>query len=158
MSNSMRAMLGVLLVVLASVVLVRNGQRSTARSARATEMANAPAATTPTQNQLRQLLVERKRLLDGIVALEAKSLEYGRGDVSEYTQARKAALLAGIDLCETKEQRIEIRREVVQLYTEAEKSLQREAAAGQRPQTALDKMKVARIEAEIDLLREQLKR
>ncbi|MBN1363034.1 MAG: hypothetical protein JW993_20715 [Sedimentisphaerales bacterium] len=50
----------------------------------------------------------------------------------------------------------DLTEEIVQLYAEVEQSLQNAAAAGQRPQTAVDKMKVARLEAEIDLLREQL--
>ena len=86
-----------------------------------------------------------------------RSPEHGQGSVSDYTQARITALLAGIDLCDTKADRIEIHSEVIKLWKEIEKQMEREIEKGQCPAVEMNKISVARLEAEIDLLREQLR-
>ena len=136
---------------------IHNGISNQTRKAPETPSSTtAQGGSIAIQAQMRQLLLERNDLLERQVGIEKKSLEYGRGTVSEYAQARIAALLAGIDLCNNKSERHEIHGEIVELYKEIEKQTEREIERGQRPTAGLVKTRVARLEAEIDLLKEQL--
>ena len=82
-------------------------------------------------------------------------VQAGRATKSDYVRVKKAALLAGIELCNTKSERLEIRREIVNLYIELEELNKRRVEAGLMPDTR--KARINRLEAEIDLLKEQLK-
>ena len=157
MSKLMRVMLSVSLVVMTFTVLQQYKHLGTSRSAMAAETATAQAPAAQTHYLLRQLLLERKRLLERNVEEMKRSLEYGQGSVSDYTQARITAVLAGIDLCDTKADRIEIHSEVIKLWKEIEKQMEREIERGQRPAVEMNKISVARLEAEIDLLKELLR-
>jgi hypothetical protein len=133
--------------------------QTTLKSARANETlasTSAQTAAAATQEQLRQLLLERKRLLEKRVEDMKVFFDAGRVSGSEYVKIKEAALLAGLDLCDTKAERIEIRREIVELYKEAEAWTKRRAENGRAPQSELDEARVARLEAEIQLLKEQL--
>ena len=77
--------------------------------------------------------------------------------MSEYAQAKKVALLGGIDLCNSKGERMQIHREIVELCIEVERRMEKEIARGRIAPAGLDKVRVARLESEIDLVREQLK-
>ena len=125
--------------------------------ARAAETPSAQAGDTATEAQLRQLLMERKKILDRIVDTIERRRQSGQWDLREYSHAKKAALFAGIDLCETKEDRIGIRKEIVQLHDAIDRQTQMEFSAGQIGQQELAEARAARLESEIDLLREQLK-
>lgn len=157
MSKSVKAILAVLLIASVSIVLLQNHSLTALESAMASETPPAQIDNTAAQEQLHQLLLERKSLLESIADTEKLSLEYGRGSVREYCQAKKAALLAGIDLCTTKAERVEILKKIVQLHDNIDRQNEMEAAAGQIGQSGLARARADRLESEIDLLREQLK-
>ena len=114
------------------------------------------AGSNAIQDQMRQLLLERKHLLERNAAEIKNSFQHGRESASDYVRARIAALLAGIDLCNTKAERIEIHNEVVKLWIELERSMEAEYRGGQLSVGGLNHVKIARLEAEMDLLKEQL--
>jgi len=70
---------------------------------------------------------------------------------------KTASLTAGVDLCVTRDDRVRIYAEIVKFYKQSEALAKRRFEHGYGGQVALGKIKVARIESEIDLLREQLK-
>lgn len=159
MSRPLKAVLTAWLVIAAVAVFLLDGNRTTTRSARATESlasTTVQAAGNATQEQLRQLLLERKQLLEKMADNMKQYVEAGRASGSAYAKAKEAAMLAGLDLGNTKAERIEIRRAIVELYKEAEAWTKRRAATGRAPQSEMDEARVARLEAEIDLLKEQL--
>ncbi len=121
-----------------------------------TASANNSALRAALQAKIRQVLLERKTYLERIAKEKEIALKLGRGTLRDYKQARVAALLAGIDLCDTKAERIEIRRENLKLLTDIEKSMEREYRTGHLPEGALHQHRIARMEAEINLLKEQL--
>ena len=116
MLKPMRAILAVLLVALVSTVLLQNNSPNALESVKAAESPAADTATSVIQERLHQLLLERKSILDGIAEAIERQMKFGRGNLIEYAQARKAALLAGIDLCESKDERISIRKDIVKLH------------------------------------------
>jgi hypothetical protein len=157
MSKSLKAIFAVLLIVLVSTVLLQNHRLNIFKSARAAE--TSPAQASPsniTQERLQQLLWERKSMLDDVAALIKIQLPFGRGTLREYSQAKQTALLAGIDLCETKEERISIYKEIVQLQDPIDTQVQMEAEAGVIGSQSLAQARLDRLASEIDLLREQL--
>ena len=159
MSRPLKATLVALLMITASAIFMQDNNGNASKLAKAAETPTAPltqASSNAIQDQIRQLLLERKRLLERNAEDMKKSVEYGQGSMSDYTQARITALLAGIDLCDTKAERIEIHSEVIKLWKEVEKEMERAFYNGQRPAAGLNKIRVARLEAEIDLLKEQL--
>jgi hypothetical protein len=105
---------------------------------------------------LRKLLLQRKEILDRMAESIRRWVEAGRSEAAEYAEARQAALLAGLDLCETRTERIEIRREILQWHVKAEAWAQQRVASGRATEMDLDKIRVTRLEAEIELLKEQL--
>jgi len=153
----MQAMLAALLIALVCSVLLQNHRLTVLKSARAAETPSAQAGDTATQAQLRQLLLERKKILDRIVDIIDRRRHSGQWDLGDYSRAKKAALLAGIDLCETKEERIGIRKEIVQLHHAIYRETQMDCSAGQIGQQGLAEARAARLDSEIGLLREQLK-
>jgi hypothetical protein len=157
MSKSLKAILAASLITFVSAVLLQNHRLNIVRSARAAESSSVKTENTVTQERLHQLLLERKQILDGIADNIKKQMKFGRGVLREYSQARKTALLAGIDLCQTKEERISIRREIVRLHDAIGKQIQMEADVGQIGTNGLSKARADRLKSEIELLREQLK-
>jgi hypothetical protein len=148
-----------LVLIGASAPFFLGDNRTTLRSARAGESlasTTSQAAGEAMQKQLRQLLLERKQLLEKRVEDMKVFVDAGRVSGSEYAKAREAALLAGLELCNTKAERIEIRREIVEIYKVAEAWAKRRADTGRATQSELDEAKVACLEAEINLLREKL--
>ncbi len=143
MSRPSRILLAVLLAALALAGCQRNAKRAT------------PESPQPHKDQLHQLLLERQQLLEGIADNAKEYVDAGRMTASEYAAAKKAALLAGIDLCDTQAERIEIRKEVVGLDREAEAWMERRAASGRAGEGGRDQARLTRIESEIDLLKEQ---
>ena len=157
MSKPMKAILVALLIALVSSVLLQNHRLTVLKSAWAAETRSVQTANTATHKQLHQLLLKRKDVLDSIVDNINRRRESGRWDLREYSRAKKTALLAGIDLCETKEERVGIRKEIVQLHDAIDRQILMETAAGAIGPQGLAEAKAARLESEIDLLREQLK-
>ena len=157
MSKPLKASFAALLISTVSLVFLRYD------SGYALELVRAAETQTPSQvevpdnairDQLRKLLLERRQILNRIAQDMEVRLKHGVGNISEYGQAKKAALLAGIDLCNTGGERIEIYQEIVKLYKELEEHDKRCAEAGMIGQEGLHAVRVARLEAEIDLLRE----
>ena len=157
MSKLMRVMLSVSLVVMTFTVLQQHKHLGMSRSAAAAETATAQAPAAQTHYLLRQLRLERKRLLDEIAEDIKRTMEAGQSSMTVYMEARIASLTAGIDLCETKEDRIAIHAEIIKLHGKTEALITRLVESGQAHQVDLDKAKVARLESEIDLLKEKLK-
>jgi predicted kinase len=119
--------------------------------------AGAKAAGNATQDRLRQLLLERKQLLDKIAEIAKRSFEAGRMNVAEYAHVKRSALLAAIDLCNNKSERIEIHSEIVKLYRDLERSAERLVETGDSTLAEAYKVRAVRLESEIDLLKEQLR-
>jgi hypothetical protein len=153
MSKRLRVVLVACLMTIASIVLIQYG-RPIVRSATASE---SPAVSA--QDQLHQKLVERKQLLDQVVKELELSVKFGRGSITslEYRQAEEAALRAGLDLCQSKEERISIFEEVLKSYATREKQLELEFELGYRPPADMREAKLARLGVEIALLKEQLR-
>jgi len=105
---------------------------------------------------LRKLLLQRKEILDRMAETIRRWVEAGRSEATEYAEARRAALMAGLDLCETRAERIEIRREILQWHVKAEAWAEQRVTSGRATEMDLDKIRVTRLEAEIELLKEQL--
>ena len=109
------------------------------------------------QKQLRALLLERKQLMDSSSDRAELLMTAGRMEFVEYAQLKKAALLAGINLCNTKQERIEIHMEVVKLSIQVSENVERMAESGRASSQEWHDAKLARLEAEIALLQERLK-
>jgi hypothetical protein len=160
MSRPLKAFLTVLLLIAIYTVFLLGNNGDTSKQARAAESSASTTIQTERntiQEQLRQLLLERKQLLENMADSHEKLLEAGRSSTSAYLKAKRAALLAGLDLCNTKAEQIEIRKDIVMLYKKAEASMKRYVEDGRVPQGELEEVRVARLEAEIKLLKEQLK-
>ena len=148
MSKPLKASFAALLISTVSLVFLRYD------SGYALELVRVEVPDNAIRDQLRKLLLERRQILNRIAQDMEVRLKHGVGNISEYGQAKKAALLAGIDLCNTGGERIEIYQEIVKLYKELEEHDKRCAEAGMIGQEGLHAVRVARLEAEIDLLRE----
>ncbi|MBN2314480.1 MAG: hypothetical protein JXM79_11160 [Sedimentisphaerales bacterium] len=155
MSKSLKAFFMAFMLIAASGVFLMGNQWDTVKSARAGESFTSTDSKV-TQEQLRELLLERKRILEKRVENMKVFFNAGRVSGSEYAKAKEAALLAGLDLCHTKAERVTIRREIVGIYQEAEGWTKRRADTGHAPQSELDEARVACLEAEINLIKEQL--
>lgn len=159
MSRLLKASLTALVLIAASAVFLLGNNRNATQSARAAEppaSATVQPAGNAMQEHLRQLLMERKQLLEQMAEHHRSFLEMGRSSLADYVKAKEAALLAGLDLCNTKAERIEIRREIVELHKEVEGWMKRRIENGRTPQDELVEARLARLEAEINLLKEQL--
>jgi len=95
--------------------------------------------------------------LDEIAEDIERNIGAGRASMAEYAEAKTASLTAGLDLCETKDDRVKIYAEIAKLQKNSEEWTKRRYELGQVGQVDLAKAKVARIESEIDLLREKLR-
>jgi predicted kinase len=78
-------------------------------------------------------------------------------NVAEYAHVKRSALLAAIDLCNNKSERIEIHSEIVKLYRDLERSAERLVETGDSTLAEAYKVRAVRLESEIDLLKEQLR-
>jgi len=160
MSRPLRVALFILIMTMASVIFMQYNNGNAMKLALAIE---TPASTqgqstkAAAEDKLRQLYVERKQILESFLKSIELDIKAGRATRSEYVKAKKATYLAEIDLCNTKSERIKIHEEIVKLYIELEKDEKRRVEAGIIDQQEMDKIRVARLESEIDLLKEQLK-
>jgi UDP-N-acetylmuramyl pentapeptide synthase len=109
------------------------------------------------ENELQELLMERKRILSRIVDSMKIFLESGRAGFDEYRNANIALLRAEMDLCQTRDERLEILEKIVQFNKTCEAQVERRAAEGRAPKFDVDRAKVATLEAQIELAREKLK-
>lgn len=115
-----------------------------------------PQVPNATESELRQLLLERKQILQNIVDTIEKQYKQGVTDLEQLRQAKINLLLADLDLAKTITERIKIRSQIVQLYKEAEDDIATRVAAGRATGLELEKAKVARLTAQIELVKEQL--
>jgi hypothetical protein len=83
--------------------------------------------------------------------------EAGRVGIEEYKEANIALLRAEIDLCTTRNERLEILEKIIQFQKTCEAQVARRAAEGRATQMDVNKAKVAILEAQIELVREKLK-
>jgi len=109
------------------------------------------------ESELQQLLMERKIALSRIVESMKLFLESGRVGFDEYRDANIALLRAEMDLCKTRNERLKILEKIVQFHRTCEAQMARRAAEGRAPEFDVDKAKIARLEAQIELARENLK-
>ena len=108
------------------------------------------------ESELKELLMERKRILSGIVESMKIFFESGRADPDEYRDANIALLRAEMDLCKTRDERIEILKKIIEFHKTHITWVERRAAEGRVPQYNVDKVKIAMLEAQIELARENL--
>ena len=164
MSRRSSVAITVLLVVTSFALFLRITSVTTNELTAAEEPA-APAteknAREATQDRLRELLVarlvERRQILQKIAEIAEERYKAGRITSKEVKQARLDFMLAEIDLCETSEERIEIRKKIVELYEKGEEAARAGMSRGRVSAVELHRATVDRIEAEIELVREQLK-
>jgi len=150
MSQQNKVLLAVLVAVIAMTGLILNGL-STPRSATAAE-----ALTAFSHDQLKQKLLKKRQLLEQEVNEHRIAVEMGRGSQSSLRQAREAVMRVDIELCDAKEDRAKIYNEIIQFYAEREKSLELQVKAGQRHPSSLRKVKIDRLDIEIEMLKDQL--
>ena len=114
------------------------------------------STTDSLQEQLHQKLMQRKQLLDVEAEEIKKRFEFGSETSKEYLQAKEAALRAGIELCQSKEEQLDIYKQILDLYTQIEQRVEVVKNMGQLSMSDLRKSQVARLEIEIELLKVQL--
>jgi len=108
------------------------------------------------ESELHQLLTERKRLLSRNVESMKIFLESGRIGIDEYRDANIALLRAEMDLCKTRDDRLKILEKIIQFQITCEARVARRAAEGRANQMNVNIAKVATLEAQIELIRENL--
>ncbi|MGB2866702.1 MAG: hypothetical protein WBC05_25450 [Sedimentisphaerales bacterium] len=109
------------------------------------------------ENELQQLLTERKRLLSRIVESMKIFLESGRVGLEEYRDANVALLRAEMDLCKTRDDRLKILEKIIQFHTECEAWAARRAAEGRATEMGVNRAKLATLAVQVELAREKLK-
>ena len=110
------------------------------------------------ENELQELLMERRRILSRIVESMKIFLESGRISIDEYRDANIALLRAEMDLCKTRDNRLEILEKIVQFHRTHEAQMAKRAADRRATEIDVERAKVARLEAQIELIWEKLKR
>lgn len=128
-----------------------------AQAAEASEMSAATETREKYESELLQLLLERKTLLSRNVESMKIFLESGRIGIDEYQDANIALLRAEMDLCKTRNDRLKILEKIIQFHRTCEAWVARRAAEGRATQMDVNVAKVARLEAQIELIRENLK-
>jgi hypothetical protein len=161
MSQRYKVILVALVVFVVITGLILDGH-SMLRSGTAAENPTASA-----QSQLKQKLLEKKQLLEQVVNEYKQGIDQGRyfSHSLEYMRAQEAVLRVDIELCDTKDKRAKIYNEIIRLYTERERQIERENEVrmklGQGSRSAMRegmrKLKLDRLEVEIEMLKDQLK-
>lgn len=151
MSQRYKVILAALFVVVVVTGLILNGH-SILRSVTAAE-----SSTVSAQNQLKQKLLEKKQLLEQVVNEQKIAIEMGRGSQRSLKEAQEAVFRVDIELCDTKEDRVEIYNKIIQFYAEREKGLESRVKAGRAPRAGLREATIDRLDVEIEMLKDQLK-
>jgi len=133
------------------------GRFNMAQAANASETGVVAEGPENRKSELQQLLTERKMVLSRIVQSMKLFLESGRAGIDEYRDANIALMRAEMDLCRTRNERLDILQKIVQFHTEYEAQVARRAADGRGTGMDVNKAKVARLEVQIELARENLK-
>ena len=113
-------------------------------------------ATADAESRLRELLIERKQILEMMVRTAEARMETGGADYEEIRKLKKDLLYAELDLCSTPAERIVVREKIVQLAKEQEDYARDLVAVGKLSKIGAAKARLPRLEAEIGLLREKL--
>lgn len=133
------------------------GGFNVAQTAEASETGIAAKRREKYESELQQLLLDRKKLLSRNVESMKIFLEAGRVGIDEYRDANIALLRAEMDLCKTRDERLDILEKIVQFHRTCEGYMARRAADGRATEMDVNMAKVARLEAQIELARENLK-
>ena len=122
-------------------------------------IAQQAGETRPVELKLRlnQLLRERLETAKQRVAVMQAGYEAGQVPQEEVLNAHSDLLRAELGLAETKDQRIAILRRLVDKLAELEKHAKEMERVGQGHVGAVLSMQAARLDAEVALVREQLK-
>jgi hypothetical protein len=160
MSTSFKAVFTALVVVVGSAGFLLGGdpndsgpaKRPASSAVRAREKARQKQ-----ERQLHRLLLERQEILDKMADRAWEFVEEGRVSMVEYTKAKATALRARLDLCETSAERVDVLKQLVKLYTETEAWTEKRAASGRATSVDVDMAKADRLNAQIELVQEELK-
>jgi hypothetical protein len=137
------------------LILYHLGHIPNAAAADSPQVASDSKAETVTEYDLFNLGVERKEVLLTIVETMEKQYKQGIADAEQLRQAKINFSLADLDWVKPSKERIKIRKQIVLLYQEAESELTSRVTAGRANALDLEKAKVARLTAEIELVKEQ---
>lgn len=113
-------------------------------------------ASTDTESQLRDLLIERKQVLEMLVRTAEGRIKTGVATYDEVFVLRRDLLAAELDLCNTPAERIAVCEKTVQLAKKQEQLARDFVAVGKLAKGGAAKARLSRLEAEIELLREKL--
>jgi outer membrane protein TolC len=132
------------------------GHVTVAAAADSPQVASNSKKPNAPENDLNKLLLERKQILQKIVDTMEMQYKQGVADTVQLRQSKIDLLLADLDLAKTITERIDIHHQIVQLYKDAEDDIATRVATGRAPSLDLEKAKVARLTAQIELAKEQL--
>jgi outer membrane protein TolC len=138
------------------LIIYNLGHIPSAAAADSPQVASTMKPSDTPETDLQKLLLERKQILQKIANTIAKQYSHGVTNAEQVRQANLDLLNADLDLAKTPAERIEIRSQIVRLYKEKETELTSQVNAGKAPSLDLEKAKVARLTAEIELVKEQL--
>ncbi len=108
-------------------------------------------AQVPGGGKLRALLEERYEILKTLVEAQKELARVGQSSTGKITEATIAMLRAEADLRSTYSRRIEIHEKIVTMLRECEARIAREAKRGMAGQDAVARVKLARLEAQIEI-------
>ncbi|MFB3895561.1 MAG: hypothetical protein ACE14V_04585 [bacterium] len=148
--------LAVVISTFLGLVIYGVGHLTFATAADTQQVANDIPSVATVETDLQKLLIERKQILQKIANTIAKQYSHGVTNAEQVRQANLDLLYADLDLAKTPDERINIRSQIVRLYKEKETELTSQVNAGKIPSLNLEKAKVARLTAEIELAKEQL--
>jgi len=147
----------ILTVLIITCSGVKSDSYNLAQTAKASETDVAAQARKKYEKELQQMMLERKILLTRNVESMKIFAESGRVDIGEYRDANVALLRAEMDLCKTKDERLDILEKIIQVHKKYKEQVARRIALGQSSEIELNKAKVATLETRIELVREKLK-
>ncbi len=112
---------------------------------------NKSKAQTGSNERLRELLEERYEILKTLVESEKHLVKIGQGSSRRIVEATAAMLRAEADLCSTDSARIDIHEKIVAILRECEVLMDREVKAGMAGQDAVERNRLLRLEAKIEI-------
>ena len=163
MSRPLGAAFTALIVVVGSAGFLLGSDPNDLNSAKETQEPTSSAvkarekARQEQERQLHKLLLERQRVLDQMAEHALKFAEEGRVSMVEYTKAKAAAIRGRLDLCQTGAERVDVLKQLVKLYIEAQAWTERRAASGVATSVDVDMAKTDRLNAQIELTKEELR-
>lgn len=122
------------------------GRFNMAQAAEASETGVVAEGPENRESELQQLLIEHKMVLSHIVQSMKLFLESGRAGIDEYRDANIALMRAEMDLCQTRNKRLDNLQKIVKFHKECEAQVARRAADGRATEMDVNKAKVVRLE------------